>query len=360
MVQALAPTLEKNCPKMTNFVHDIWYFAGIPSDIPKNGLKRVIIAGEPICLGRQPNGDFFAMRDLCPHRAAPFSAGCIKDGTVECPYHGWRFGVDDGVCKEIPSLTEDSSVDPERIKVRMFPITQTGHILWIWFSANKKFSGPPPFDPPAIPLCETKPVIDESEPLNCHVDHAAIGLVDPAHGPFVHKQWWWRTPRSAYEKSKAYAPTDRGFVMTAHSPSSNSAAYKLLGGKPVTEITFVLPGIRLEHITIGDKTVLSFTAVTPIDAEHSHIRQLFFADHRVFRFLSPVLARGVKTFLRQDRDILDHQAEGLKFDPKLMLVEDADTLSKWYHQLKKSWATSNETGEPFVNPVKAKTLRWRS
>lgn len=345
---------------MTDFVHDIWYFAAIKSDIPKSGLLRVIIAGEPICVGRRDNGTHFAVRDICPHRAAPFSAGCIKGGTVECPYHGWRFGVDDGVCQEIPALTADSAVEPERIKVRTFPVAQTGHLLWIWFSADKRFQGEPPIAPPAFPLVTTKPVIDDGVRLNCHVDHAVIGLMDPAHGPFVHKQWWWRSEASMHEKAKAFEPRPRGFAMAAHSPSSNSLAYKLLGGKPVTEITFQLPGIRTELITVGDKTVLSFTAVTPEDETHTRIRQLFFTDNGLFKILTPVLALGAKAFLRQDADMVDLQAQGLRFDPNLMLIDDADTQAKWYHQLKKAWATSNDTGEPFVNPVKAKTLRWRS
>lgn len=345
---------------MRGFVQDIWYFAAIRSDIPKSGLRRVIIAGEPICLGRRDDGTFFAMRDICPHRAAPFSAGCIKGAAVECPYHGWRFGVDDGVCQDIPALTADSDVAPERIRVRTFPIAVTGHILWVWLSSDKRFQGAPPFVPPAFPLVETKPVIDDGVGLNCHVDHAVIGLMDPAHGPFVHKQWWWRSEASMHEKAKAFEPRQRGFAMAAHSPSSNSLAYKLLGGKPVTEITFQLPGIRTEQITVGDKTVLSFTAVTPEDDTHTRIRQLFFTDHGLFKTLAPILARGAKAFLRQDADMVDLQAQGLRFDPNLMLIEDADTQAKWYHQLKKAWAASNQTGEPFVNPVKAKTLRWRS
>ena len=81
-----------------DFVFDIWYFAGLASDIRKGQMIRREIAGEPICLGRQDDDELFAMRDICPHRAAPFSKGCIKDGTVECPYHGWRFGIDDGAC----------------------------------------------------------------------------------------------------------------------------------------------------------------------------------------------------------------------------------------------------------------------
>ena len=50
------------------------------------------------------------MRDTCPHRAAPFSEGCIIKNTVECPYHGWRFDVDSGICKTIPSLTRIKSL----------------------------------------------------------------------------------------------------------------------------------------------------------------------------------------------------------------------------------------------------------
>lgn len=345
---------------MTGFVYDIWYFAGLTTDIPRSGLHRIVIAGQPLCLVRREDGRFSAMLDICPHRAAPFSSGCLKDGTVECPYHGWRFSTDDGHCAEIPSLTQDSPIQPDKIKVRTFPLQVTGQILWVWISSDPKFSGDPSIAPPHIPLCESKPVIDVTKPLNCHIDHAAIGLVDPAHGPYVHKQWWWRQPSSQHEKSKDYEPRDIGFVMKAHSPSSNSAAYKLLGGTPVTEITFLLPGIRLEHITVGEKTVLSLTVVTPSQGDQSRIRQLFLTDHRLFRLLSPGLAYGVKTFLKQDQRILNLQAEGLQFDPKLMLVEDADTLSKWYHQLKKAWARAQETGEPFVNPVKARTLRWRS
>ncbi|MCY0886083.1 MAG: 3-isopropylmalate dehydratase small subunit, partial [Firmicutes bacterium] len=44
-------------------------------------------------------GQVYAMRDICPHRAAPLSAGRLVDKpgegeTIECPYHGWRFRPD--------------------------------------------------------------------------------------------------------------------------------------------------------------------------------------------------------------------------------------------------------------------------
>ena len=84
--------------------------------------------------------------------------------------------------------------------------------------------------------------------MPCAIDHAVVGLMDPAHGPFVHRSWWWRSARSIHEKSKGFAASPYGFTMVRHAPSKNSKAYKLLGGAPETEISFSLPGVRIEHI----------------------------------------------------------------------------------------------------------------
>lgn len=344
---------------MDNFVKDIWYFAGLLSDLKDGGTKALSLAGEPVVLAREGE-TVFALRDICPHRAVPLSAGCVKSGTVECPYHGWRFGLEDGQCKEIPALPKDSDMDVTRIGVRTYPIRQVGPLIWIYLRSDPKDKTAPTIDPPKIPLPREKTTLDDGVELACHIDHAVIGLMDPAHGPYVHRQWWWRSERSIHEKAKAFEPRERGFAMIAHEPSSNSFAYKLLGGKPVTEITFQLPAIRTEEITIGKRKVLSFTALLPLDENRTAIRQLFFTDHPTFRFLSPILGGFARTFLRQDSDMVDLQQRGLKHDPRLMLVDDADTQAKWYYALKKAWAKAHETGESFINPVKARILRWRS
>lgn len=342
------------------FVQDIWYFAGVSGDIKTGQLIRREIAGEPITLGRKKDGTIFALRDICPHRAAPLSAGLIKEDSVECPYHGWRFDTDDGRCMEIPALCADQNLETEKIKVRHFPTREDGQLVWVYVAKDKRFSGEPPIDPPAFPFATMTPTIDDDLILNCHVDHAVVGLMDPAHGPYVHKQWWWRSEHSIHEKAKLFEPRERGFAMAAHTPSSNSFAYKLLGGKPVTEITFQLPGIRTEEIKVGNKTLLSFTAVTPISEIQTHIRQLFFTDKFIVKLLKPFIAAGAHKFLRQDGRMVDLQQMGLKYDPNLMLIEDADTQAKWYYAIKKEWAASRAENRDFKTPVKARTLRWRS
>ena len=63
---------------------------------------------------------------------------------------------------------------------------------------------------------------------------------------------------------------------------------------------------------------------------------------------------------RQDRDVVVMQQEGLRNDPPLMLINDADMQAKWYYQLKAEYAKAQAEGRPFTNPVTERVLRWRS
>jgi len=58
--------------------------------------------------------------------------------------------------------------------------------------------------------------------------------------------------------------------------------------------------------------------------------------------------------------MVDLQQEGLKYDPRLMLINDTDVQAKWYFRLKEEYLASQDENRAFVNPVKPATLRWRS
>ena len=192
------------------------------------------------------------------------------------------------------------------------------------------------------------------------IDHAVIGLMDPAHGPFVHRAWWWRSRRSIQQKAKAFAPSPFGFTMTRHTPSRNSRAYRLLGGAPETEIIFRLPSIRIEQIRAGKHRVGSLTAITPVDDRVTEINHCIYWNLPWLGILKPVLRHYVRAFLRQDRDIMERQQQGLRFDPPLTLIDDADTQAKWYYRLKREYLRARAEDRPFENPVEPRTLEWRS
>ena len=346
------------------FLRDIWYFAALAGDLKPGKLQRYEILGEPILLGRTRAGAVYALRDVCPHRAAPLSAGRLVGEAggeaVECPYHGWRFRPD-GVCSAIPSMIEDQAVDIGRIRVRSYPAAESQGLVFIWMSADTRGEGQPDQPPPSFPgVVGGRPKLVDRMVFDAHIDHAVVGLMDPAHGPFVHQNWWWRSRGSQHEKAKLFAAREAGFAMVRHPPSKNSYAYRLLGGAPQTEIVFRLPGLRWEHIEVGARQVLSLTCLTPVDDRRTRITQVIWSDHPAFTLLRPIIASGARKFLRQDAGMVNLQNQGLAYDPTLLWVDDADKQAKWYQALKREWAASRREARAFINPVEGGVLRWRS
>jgi hypothetical protein len=73
-------------------------------------------------------------------------------------------------------------------------------------------------------------------------------------------------------------------------------------------------------------------------------------------FVTPIARFFGAKFVQQDQQTMIEQAQGLRFHPGLMLIDDADKPAKWYFALKQ--ARLKGTGEhPLDGPV---TLHWRS
>ena len=165
-------------------------------------MRSVEICGETVLFFRKTTGEVSAIRDICPHRGIPLKYGRMVNDMVECSYHGWKFDST-GICREIPSLTSTQKLDCTKIKVKSYLVKEKFGTIWV-------FIGDPQFDQsscPQPPVLETfdlktQPNITLVAEFNCHIDHAVIGLMDPAHGPYVHKSWFWRSAKSAYEKTK--------------------------------------------------------------------------------------------------------------------------------------------------------------
>lgn len=343
------------------FLYSFWYVACPSAQIARGKLQTKTILGQKIVFGRTNEGEIFALRDFCPHRGIPLSYGRFDGKEIECCYHGWCFNSA-GTCTKIPSLTDEDNVDISRIKATSYPCREEGGVIWVYVMPPK--TKVPEILPalPTLPGPKDKAFYHvDSVMFPCDVDHAVIGLMDPAHGPYVHASWWWRSQRSMHLKQKKFAPTELGFKMVSHKPSSNSRAYKILGGEPITEIAFQLPSLRTEHITVGNNHIVLLTALTPVDETKTELHQFLFTTIGFINFLRPVLKPFGKVFIRQDLDVVRKQQEGLAGEhPSLMLLGGADQQALWYHKLKRTWAEAAANNVPFQNPLPEKTLHWRS
>src|SRR5229473_7164425 len=351
-----------------------WYRA-LPSErVGRGKLGKAMLLEVPLVIGRSKDRRPFALRDACPHRGMPLSFGLFDGEQIECSYHGWRFEAHSGQCQLIPSLTSDQKFRVDRIYAGSFPCEEHDDYIWVYIpepapaGAGFTKAAEPPVPAPRVPtFSERYKIAYLDADLPCSVDHGIIGLMDPAHGPFVHQAWWWRSRHSIHEKQKNFEPIPYGFRMSAHTPSSNSAPYKLLrlyadADSITTTIDFVLPNLRLETIRAGKYWFSSLTTVTPITRDHCRIDVV--AAWNIFRWMpfGPQLLKFVfAKFVRQDQETMQKQSEGLKHNPHLMLIDDADRPAKWYFQLKEEYLKSKRSGQdmrhPMAGPV---TLKWRS
>lgn len=351
-----------------------WYRA-LPSDkVPRGGLRQAMLLGTPLVIGRDRRGGPFALRDSCPHRGMPLSCGQFDGDEVECSYHGWRFEAHSGRCRAVPSLTADQNLKIDRIYAGSYPCEEHDNFLWV-FVPDPGPSGAgftrreeAPSETPRVPRFSDKfKTAYLSVDLPCTVDHGIIGLMDPAHGPFVHQAWWWRSRHSIHEKQKRFEPIPAGFRMSAHSPSTNSAPYRLLrlyadADSITTTIDFVLPNLRFETIRAGTAWFSSLTTVTPITRDRCRIDVV--ACWNLFRWFpfAPSLLKFVfRKFVEQDRRTMELQSEGLKYSPHLMLIDDADRPAKWYFALKGAHLEAKRSGGEMKHPLSGPlTLKWRS
>ena len=215
--------------------------------------------------------------------------------------------------------------------------------------------------PPAIPeIGEIPPKVITNLTFETDLDNAVYGLLDPAHTPYVHESALWRRPDNLREKVKNYVPSERGFAMVPHAPPSNTVIYKLLGGRPTTEISFQLPARRVEHIRIGRHHICNMTNITPISADRCQVINVIYWTNPVLNLVAPVMNRIARRFLGQDQWIIGLQNEAAIFSPPTMLINDADMPQRWYMRLKKEWRSAQAEGRAFENPVKAATLKWRT
>lgn len=339
-------------------LREAWYYAVPSSDLARARRLHKTLLGEPVLIGRDIAGKVFALRDTCPHRGTLLSKGKFDGREVECPYHGWRFATD-GRCTAIPSQTPAQRPQPGDIRAEVFPAAEHQGNIWVYMGRG----APPPV--PAVPVLGDRQQMHVSMIFDCNIDLAVIGLMDPAHGAFVHKSSLWRNEASIHEKRKAFSPLPEreglGWRMDRHPASSNSRAYRIfLGGAPETEISYRLPSVRIEHARTPRYNYVGLTACTPITADRTEVHHAMYWDVPMLTVLKPVVRRLTWRFLDQDRRAVMSMVEGLAFNPQTMLVQDADTQTRWYYRLKREALAAQGEGRAPQNPITPVTLNWRS
>lgn len=68
-------------------------------------------------------GNYYAVKDACPHTGYPLSKGVLKGEVVICASHNWQFSVRDGRC-----LRGEHDREPD---IRTYPVEIKEGEIWV-------------------------------------------------------------------------------------------------------------------------------------------------------------------------------------------------------------------------------------
>jgi len=160
-----------------------WLPVALSRQVRDRPLARRI-AGTPIVLfraARDSGGRVAAFVDRCPHRNYPLSLGRVRDGSLECPYHGWRFGPG-GEVREIPGQA-DGEVPPARVCAETLAVEERHGAVFVRLSPK----GPAEL---VLPPLMGDPGHDhfwyENGAWSGRAIDAIENVLDPYHTSFIH------------------------------------------------------------------------------------------------------------------------------------------------------------------------------
>lgn len=183
--------------------------------------QRVRILAHDFVVFRDAQGKAAVLSDTCIHRGGSLAGGkCKEDGTVQCPYHGWRFNGR-GECTRIPSIGINAKIPP-RARVDAYPVEERYGIVFAFLGDLPEDQRPPimPVEEHGTPEWRATVVTFEVE---YHYERSIENGLDPAHNEYVHPTHGYQGERETeYKVNELRAhgnnPWGFGFMHTFDAP----------------------------------------------------------------------------------------------------------------------------------------------
>jgi phenylpropionate dioxygenase-like ring-hydroxylating dioxygenase large terminal subunit len=163
---------------------NFWYPIVRTQDLAAGKAERVKVLGVNLVAWRGEDGVARVQADTCVHRGGALSKGQVKDNTIACPYHGWRFGPDGKACL-IPSLGCDGKI-PSRAKIDSYPVQEKYGIVFAFLGDLPEAERPPLYDVPEFETAGWRGSEILILDVPVYYERSMENGLDPAHNEFVH------------------------------------------------------------------------------------------------------------------------------------------------------------------------------
>ncbi|CAO5239477.1 3-ketosteroid 9alpha-monooxygenase subunit A [Frankia sp. AgKG'84/4] len=286
-----------------------WFVVAQAHEIEPGRTKNLYYFGKDLVLFRGTDGTPYLFDAYCPHLGANLGVGGkVVDGSLQCPFHGWRFEGSTGSCVEVPY--DDVDHIPKTASARTYPVVERNHMIWAWHHLER---AEPTYEVPEVPEFHDPdwlPIeVREFEIATCCQDMAENN-VDTPHFLYVHGQ---------------PSIPEEDFVIEGH--------YKRTTGM---DGNFVREGHGLGLGVLRVKGYTTFlSSTTPIDTEHVWVRWVFTAPRALGEDTTKQAADGFTAGVSQDIPIWENKI--FKDPPVLRPSEKGITEHRRWCQQFYSW-----------------------
>jgi phthalate 4,5-dioxygenase len=293
----LLTRVEGDAPMGRLMRENYWFPFALTSQLVADGKPlRVKLLGRDYVAFRATDGNLGVFDERCPHRGASLALARNEQNGLRCIFHGWKFNSA-GRAVEITTEPTRAKEYAERVKVKTYPVRESGGLAWVWLGEAE--SGAPRF--PELPFSgphEGNTWLTVTV-ANCNWLQGVEGTLDSVHVGTLHQSWIGAQVKRAPQTNIAIALDVHPYYEVENAPYGIRAAAlrgRADGSTYVRVTEYFMPFVSaVPAVGKGEGTIF---IVTPIDDTH-HL--LFFGLWSEYRKKDPEQHSSVLYGKRYDR-----------------------------------------------------------
>jgi NAD(P)-dependent dehydrogenase (short-subunit alcohol dehydrogenase family)/phenylpropionate dioxygenase-like ring-hydroxylating dioxygenase large terminal subunit len=266
-------------------------------------------------LFRDADGAAQCISNVCPHRGSSLADGTLyKDGTLACPFHGWRFNGA-GACTLIPSR-RDHEVDVlvPRARTDAYATVEKYGLIWVCLGDDPDAASPI-FDLPEWGDDAFRFTVNE-EIWEADYHTAKFTNLDYVHLPVVHGILFQGNENPIQAPEHKITVTEHGYQskMRVNSKPSEGVWGEMRekDAKVESIMKFFVPGLTLRgQVEIGGigsgEFNIFYEFTTPIDEHRTMMRHYFLRNYRLEEDFDTEHTRRNLQNVHQDKRLAETQ-----------------------------------------------------
>jgi phenylpropionate dioxygenase-like ring-hydroxylating dioxygenase large terminal subunit len=299
-------------------VKDFWYIVAESKDLQNDKVIEARLFDEWLALFRDESGKAVAIEDCCLHRCAQLSKGFVKQGKLQCAYHGWVYNGE-GVVTEIPSEGKpQAGAKPSHRRARRFQVCESDDYIYACPADPASALTAEQIRPFRIPFYKEKgwAAIRLKNLFHNNVTNCAENFVDIPHTAFVHPKIF---RVSQNERLTATVQRKNGTVSVSYKGErANLGIFSRFLNSQGREIehtdSFFMPNVTSVDYLFGDNRRFIITSQSiPLNEEETMVYTDLTYNYGIWnRLARPVIRWQAQTIINQDIEILGNQMKTIK------------------------------------------------